>query len=118
MNVMIYNGYAATVEFDADDVIFVGRIAGISDIVGFHASDAPGLVEAFHEAVDDYLEACEKAGRQPQKPYSGNMMLRVKPLIHARAALAAELAGKSLNAWSEEALAMATERSIGDLAHQ
>jgi predicted HicB family RNase H-like nuclease len=117
MNIMTYNGYAATTEFDADDVIFVGRIAGISDIVGFHASDAQGLVEAFHEAVDDYLKACEKAGRPPQKPYSGKMMLRVKPLIHARAALAAELAGKSLNAWSEEALATATERSIGGLMH-
>jgi len=33
--------------------------------------------------------------------------LRVDPAVHARAALAAELAGKSLNQWSEEVLAKA-----------
>ena len=116
MNVMTYKGYAATTEFDPDDLIFVGRIAGISDVIGFHASDAKGLVAAFHEAVDDYLVTCKAAGRDPQKPYSGKMMLRVDPQLHARAALAAELAGKSLNAWGEEALRAAAERSVGELA--
>ena len=43
MNTMHYNGYDARVEFDADDRIFVGHIAGIRDIVGFHGGsvDAP-----------------------------------------------------------------------------
>ncbi|HWI86597.1 MAG TPA: type II toxin-antitoxin system HicB family antitoxin [Sphingomonas sp.] len=115
MSIMTYNGYAATTEFDPEDMILTGRIAGISDIVGFHATDGKGLVEAFHEAVDDYLEACARAGRAPQKPYSGKMMLRVNPQLHARVALAAELAGKSLNAWSEEALKAAADRSVGEL---
>ena len=30
MNVMTHKGYAARVEFDADDRIFVGHLAGIS----------------------------------------------------------------------------------------
>jgi predicted HicB family RNase H-like nuclease len=37
-------------------------------------------------------------------------MLRVDPEIHSRAAIAAELAGKSLNQWSEEILAEAAEK--------
>jgi predicted HicB family RNase H-like nuclease len=40
----------------------------------------------------------------PQKPYSGRIMVRVDPKVHQNAALAAQLAGKSLNPWTEDAL--------------
>jgi predicted HicB family RNase H-like nuclease len=38
-------------------------------------------------------------------------MLRVDPEVHSRAAIAAELAGKSLNQWGEEVLAKAAEQA-------
>ena len=110
MNAMTYKGYMARVEFDSDDEIFVGHIAGIRDRVGFHADTVADLKEAFYEAVDDYLETCAKMGKTPQKPYSGKMMLRVSPDIHRKAAIAAELAGKSLNQWSEEIIEKAVKR--------
>ena len=111
MTAMTYEGYAARIEFDAEDEIFTGRIAGIPDVIGFHAETVEELKLAFHEAVDDYVAACEKVGKSPQKPYSGNLMLRVAPEVHSRAALAAELAGKSLNQWSEEVLAKAADKA-------
>ena len=104
MNVLTYKGLSATVTFDAEDMILTGRITGIRDVVGFHADNLEALVEAFHEAVDDYLDACKRAGKAPERPYSGKLMLRVDPTLHAKAAHAAELAGKSLNQWGEEAL--------------
>ncbi|MCY1664253.1 type II toxin-antitoxin system HicB family antitoxin [Rhizobium sp. SL86] len=110
MNAMTYKGYAARIEFDGEDEIFVGRIAGIPDVIGFHADTVNGLKEAFHEAVDDYLDTCEKLGRSPHKPYSGKVMFRIDPDVHARAAKAAELSGKSLNEWAGEVLAKAAER--------
>lgn len=103
-NIMNYNGYSARVEFDSEDEIFFGRIAGINDVVGFHSDSVAGLKGAFHDAVDDYLETCTKIGKEPQKPYSGKMMFRVDPAVHRKAAIAAELSGKSLNQWAEEAL--------------
>lgn len=106
-NVMTYKGYSARIEYDDDDGILFGQIAGIRDGVGFHADSVDDLRAAFHEAVDDYIETCAKVGKQPQKPYSGNMMFRVSPEVHRKAALAAELAGKSLNQWAEEVLAQA-----------
>jgi predicted HicB family RNase H-like nuclease len=112
MKAMSYKGYSARVEFDADDEVFAGRIAGIGDVVGFHAKSVPDLIEAFHEAVDDYIDTCARVGKDPQKPYSGNMMLRVGPEVHSKAALAAELSGKSLNQWSEEVLAEAARRVV------
>ncbi len=35
-NAMTYKRYAARIEFDAQDRIFFGRLAGIRDIVTFH----------------------------------------------------------------------------------
>ena len=104
MKALTYKDYAAVIEFDAEDKVFFGRIAGIRDGVSFHADTVDGLISAFHEAVDDYVETCAKIGKTPQKPYSGKMMFRVSPDVHRKAALAAELAGKSLNQWAEEAL--------------
>lgn len=112
MNAMTYKGYAARVDYDDDDEIFFGRIAGIRDGVSFHAETVAGLKAAFHEAVDDYVETCAKIGKSPQKPYSGNLMLRVDPSVHSKVALAAEVAGKSLNQWGEEVLREAADKLI------
>jgi len=40
-------------------------------------------------------------------------MLRVGAEVHSRAALAAELSGKSLNQWSEDVLADAADKVVG-----
>ena len=103
-NTMSYKGHSARVEYDDNDGIFTGRIAGIRDGVGFHADTVEGLREAFHEAVEDYVETCAKIGKEPQKAFSGQVMFRINPEVHRKAALAAELAGKSLNQWAEEVL--------------
>ena len=65
---MTYKGYSARIEYDDDDRVFTGRIAGTRDGVGFHADTVDGLRRAFHEAVEDYLETCAKIGKEPQKP--------------------------------------------------
>ena len=115
-NVMICKGYSARIDYDDEDGIFTGRLAGIRDGVGFHADTVEGLRAAFHEAVADYLETCAKLGREPQRAYSGQMMFRVSPEVHRKAALAAELAGKSLNQWAEEVLGKAAgEGGMEDL---
>lgn len=49
-------------------------------------------------------------GREPERAYSGKLMLRVPPDLHARAARAAELSRKSLNQWGEDVLRAATAR--------
>jgi predicted HicB family RNase H-like nuclease len=110
MTAISYRGHFANVEFDAEDEIFTGRLAGVNDVVGFHADNVEALKAAFREAVDDYVETCEKAGKTPEKPYSGQIMVRVDPAVHAMAALAAQLTGKSLTKWTEERLREAAER--------
>ncbi|MCE7988132.1 MAG: type II toxin-antitoxin system HicB family antitoxin [Caldilinea sp. CFX5] len=102
MNMMTYKGYVARIEYSDDDACFIGHIAGIRDVIGFHGESVAELRNAFIEAVDDYLTTCEKLGRSPQKPYSGKVLLRIDPQLHAQAAALAEAQGKSLNAWTQE----------------
>lgn len=55
-NTIYYKSYAARIEYSDEDGCFIGHIAGISDIVGFHGDSVSELHIAFEEAVDDYLE--------------------------------------------------------------
>ena len=108
MNTMKYQGYFARIEFDDEDRIFVGHLAGIKDIVGFHGTTVDELENAFHEAVDNYISISEETGRLAQKPYSGNLMLRVPAETHAAVAMAAEANGKSINQWATNILKRAS----------
>ncbi len=103
-NLLAYNNYAARVEYSANDECFIGHVAGIKDVIGFHGETVKELKSAFEEAVDDYLDTCKQIGKSPQKPYSGKLMLRMPPSIHAAVATAAELSGKSINKWATDTL--------------
>ena len=102
MKTMTYNGYAARIEYSDEDSCFIGHVAGINDVVGFHGESVTELRSAFEEAVDDYLETCEKLNRSPQRPYSGRIMLRIPPQVHAAVATAAEVSGRSINQWATD----------------
>jgi predicted HicB family RNase H-like nuclease len=104
MNTLTYKGYTAKIEFDQDDNILFGNIIDIRDTVGFHGESVNELKDAFHEAVDFYLESCKKAGREANKPFSGKFVIRVDSSLHNEIAVAAINAGKSLNKWVADTL--------------
>ena len=107
MNSMVYKGYSARIEFDDEDRVFVGHVAGIRDVLGFHGSSVRELETAFREVVDGYLAHCAKLGLAPNKPYSGRLLLRLPPEVHAQASMAAQSAGMSLNQWAANMLEQA-----------
>ena len=113
MNTMSYRSYTARIEYDDEDGILTGRIVGIRDGVGFHADSVDNLKAAFHDAVDDYIQTCAEVCKEPQKPYSGQVVLRFDPEVLRKAALVAELSGKSLNKWAEDVLNQATAGDEG-----
>ena len=106
-NTMNYKGYTAKIEYSSEDECFVGHLAGIHDIVGFHGDSVNQLRQSFEEAVNDYLKTCEKIGKAPQQPYSGELILRIPPKIHAAIANAAKKSGKNINQWATETLIQA-----------
>lgn len=104
MTAMSYKGYTARIEYTEEDDVFVGTIAGIRDAVRFSGESVKDLRKAFEEAVENYIDTCEKLGRSPQRPYSGKISLRLDSELHAAVAMKAELAHMSINQWVSDVL--------------
>lgn len=109
MKPMRYKGYSARIEYSDEDECFVGRVAGIRDILTFHGESVAEVRQAFEEALDFYLETCAKRGETPNKPYSGKLLLRVAPEVHAAVATAAKVSDQSINQWAAERLSEAVD---------
>lgn len=107
MNTLTYKGYTASVGFDERDNIFVGRVLGVRDIIGFHGETVAELRADFEAAIDFMLQDCQARGIAPEKPASGKLMLRIPPEVHGAALVAAQAAGTSLNQWAAKVLAEA-----------
>ena len=110
INSMIYKGYTASMVFDAEDKIIVGRVLYIDDIISFHGESVSEFESNFQATVEDYLAASKELGTTPEKPASGKVMLRIAPEIHAAALKAAARSGTSLNKWAEGALGKAARK--------
>jgi len=100
-----YKGYDAVVEFDEQARLFHGEVLQLRDVVTFQGTSVDELVAAFHESVDDYLDFCEQEGVEPDKPFTGNLMLRLPPHIHRKVYTNSKLEGKSINQWIVDQLA-------------
>ena len=109
MKPMRYKGYSARIEYSDEDGCFVGRVAGIRDLLTFHGESVDEVRQAFEEALDFYLETSAERGEMPNRPYSGKLLLRVAPEVHAAVATAAEVSGKSINQWAAERLSAAAK---------
>lgn len=115
INSMSYKGYTASMVFDAEDKIIVGRVLDVDDIVSFHGSSVSEFESNFHAAIEDYLAASKELGSPAEKPASGKVMLRIAPEVHAAALKAAARNGTSLNKWAEGALGKAARKPTSRL---
>lgn len=106
---MEYKGYKAAVRFDYDAGVLHGEVVDTRDVIVFEATSVEQLEYEFHFSIDDYLAVCAERGRDPDKPFSGRIPVKVSSKLHRAAAAAARAEGKSLNAW----LAQAIERAVG-----
>lgn len=101
---MQYKGYIGSVRYASEDEVFHGKLQGIRDLVTYEGTDVTSLKQSFHEAVDDYLDACKKRGKSPDQPFKGSFNVRVGRDLHRRAAVFASERKKKLNAVVSEAL--------------
>jgi predicted HicB family RNase H-like nuclease len=66
---MIYKNYHAQISYSEEDDVFIGRVVNVErDIIAFDGYSVEELKQAFKTVIDDYLQDCEKAGRQPESP--------------------------------------------------
>ncbi|WP_264049499.1 type II toxin-antitoxin system HicB family antitoxin [Methylobacterium flocculans] len=108
MTTMHCKGYEAVVEYDADADLFHGEVIDMRDVVTFQGRSVDELKQAFSDSIDDYLAFCAERGEEPEKPYSGQFVVRVEPVLHRAVVSAAKRAGISLNKWVARTLERAT----------
>lgn len=99
---MKHKGYEGVVNYDEEAKLFHGEVIGLRDVITFQGTSVDELEQAFKDSVDDYLEFCKKKKRTPEKPFSGNLMLRISPEIHKKMTIEAKQRGLSLNAFLNE----------------
>ena len=97
MNTMSYKGYEGSAVADVDDLVCHGRLLFIDDLIMYEATTVPDLIQAFHEAVDEYIRFCRETGKEQQRPWRGLFNVRVAPALHRAAALRAMQEDVSLN---------------------
>lgn len=110
-NILDYKGYLGSIEFEIDGPTLVGKLLFIRDVITYSAQTADGLVKAFHEAVDDYLQTCEALGDTPDTPCKGTFNVRVGATLHRDVAVIARNRGQSLNEFVCGALTYAVQNA-------
>jgi len=103
-NVLIYKDFIATVKYSEEDEAFIGRIEGINSVVSFEGQSVEELKSAFHEAVESYLDFCNRKGIKLRKSYNGVLNIRIPPTTHNRIAMYAENHGTSINAFIRDSI--------------
>jgi predicted HicB family RNase H-like nuclease len=106
-----YKEYTGVFEFDPSIDAFHGRVIGLQDVVTFEGHSVEELREEMKESVEDYLSLCADVGKDPERPYRGEFLVRTTPELHRAVATAAEAEGVSLNSWVETTIsAFTTQR--------
>ena len=103
---MEYKGYIGVVEFDDEAGIFHGELVNTRDVITFQGKSVAEIKKAYRASVDDYLEFCKERGEEPDKPFSGKLVLRMQPALHRALAVEARRGKKSLNSLIVEKLEM------------
>jgi predicted HicB family RNase H-like nuclease len=99
-----HEGYVARVEFDSERACLVGRVVNARAPIEFTADAASQVAAALREAVDSYVADCARSGEDPERPFSGRLLLRIEPELHAAIAAAAARSDSSINGWIERTL--------------
>jgi len=79
----------------------------LRDVITFQSKSVDELEQAFRDSIDDYLEFCHQWDEDPDKPFSGRLMLRLPTEVHRKVYVSAKKEGKSLNEYITEKLSLA-----------
>ena len=99
-----HRGYDGSVEYSAEDKMLHGRVVGVRDMISFGGQSVRELETNFRNAIDEYLEFCEKRGKKPDKPFKGSLSVRLRDGLHTKAALFAERNDVRINTVINDAL--------------
>ncbi len=109
-NTLSYKGYIGSIEYDDEAGVFHGEVINLRDVITFQGTCVEELRQALKDSVEEYLTFCKEIGKDPDKPFSGNLPLRITPELHREIYLQAKKTGKSVNSWITESLEKAVNQ--------
>lgn len=92
-----YKGYLAGLYVDEEEAIIRGKVLNTRDTITFYGKTVEEALQAFRDSVNDYLDFCKEAGVEPDKPFNGKLLIRIKPEHHRDLSLIALEEGRSIN---------------------
>jgi predicted HicB family RNase H-like nuclease len=102
--ILDYKGFVAQVDLD-EDGDFHGRVINTRDVINFYGQTAAELQREFERSVTTYLAVCAEQGQEPERPFSGEFVVRVPPAVHRALVITAARYHMSLNKFIAERLA-------------
>lgn len=99
-----HKGYIGIVEFDDEANIFHGEVVPLNDVITFQGTSVEEVRTAFVESVEDYLAFCTERGESPEKPFSGQFIVRIPPEVHRSVSIGARLQKTSINTFVLQAV--------------
>ena len=90
--------------------------SGCATCSTFPAAPPTSWPKRFGTASTTISRSARSAGAKPEKPYSGNFVVRVKSSLHRKAAIRAAAEGISLNAWIAKQIEGAERLAYGSPA--
>ena len=103
-NLLQHRGYYGSIEASPEDNCLFGKLQFIRALVSYEGETVAELTQAFHEAVDDYLDTCSTLNQEPEVPCKGSFNVRVGHDLHLAASVAATRHRISLNDLTRKAL--------------
>ena len=100
-----HKGYTGILEYDATIERFSGHVVDLNDTIYFEGESVGEVRESMARAVDHYLATCEKHDIDPERPFSGDLRVRMKSDLHRAVFIMASSTGVSLNRFIIETLA-------------
>jgi len=101
-----YKGYTGSIEYSQEDNCFFGEVLGLrkETCITYEGDTATELYGDFKSGIDHYIECCKAEDKEPQRPYSGTLNIRIPSEIHYRIAMLAKDKRISINSIVRESL--------------
>ena len=105
MEKLEYKGYYGSIEYSKEDDCLFGRVLGMpKNLISYEGNTATELYTDFKNAIEAYLDYCQRNGVKPRKGYNGILNIRIPTDIHRQIAIYAEKNGTSINSFIRDSI--------------
>jgi predicted HicB family RNase H-like nuclease len=108
-NTMKFGRYTAVISYDPEIEMFRGEFLDLNGGADFYADSIEKLREEGETSLRVFLDFAKEKQIEPEKKYSGRLVLRLKPEVHRKFKLLASSKDMSLNELLNETLESAIE---------